>query len=172
MFKERPVFGWGPGTFMFQYAPFQLSSQKTSISTNFGDLGNAHSEYIGPLAESGVLGTFTFVLIAIISIITGYKVYNRVTERELKLAVLTSMIALITYMIHGLLNNFLDTDKASSLFWGFIAFIVSLDIFYEEGKKKNLLVPKKNKSRKIFQLWLKQKETDSSGNNPTVRALD
>ena len=22
MFKERPVFGWGPGTYMFQYAPF------------------------------------------------------------------------------------------------------------------------------------------------------
>ena len=23
MFKERPVLGWGPGTYMFQYAPFQ-----------------------------------------------------------------------------------------------------------------------------------------------------
>lgn len=139
MFEERPFFGWGPGTYMFQYAPYQISYQKTGISTNFGDLGNAHSEYIGPLAESGVLGMLSFVLIVVISIITGYKVYHRVVERQLKIVVLTSMIALITYMIHGFLNNFLDTDKASSLFWGFIAAIVSLDIYYKEGRKRNIL---------------------------------
>ena len=149
MFEERPVFGWGPGTYMFKYAPFQMPEQKTGISTNFGDLGNAHSEYIGPLAESGLLGTVSFVLIVIVTIVTGYKVYHRVVERELKTVLLTSMIALITYMIHGFLNNFLDTDKASSLFWGFIAIIVSLDIYYKEGKKRNLLIPRVKKGKKI-----------------------
>jgi putative inorganic carbon (HCO3(-)) transporter len=148
MFDERPVFGWGPGTYMFQYAPFQMSYQKTGISTNFGDLGNAHSEYIGPLAESGILGTLSFLLIVVITIITGYKVFHRVVERELKIVLLTSMIALITYMIHGFLNNFLDTDKASSLFWGFIAIIVSLDIYYKEGRKRNRLVPRSRKKKK------------------------
>ncbi len=49
MCKERPVFGWGPGTYMFQYAPFQASEDRTIISTNFGVQGNAHSEYFGPL---------------------------------------------------------------------------------------------------------------------------
>lgn len=148
MFEEKPIFGWGPGTYMFQYAPFQISYQKTGISTNFGDLGNAHSEYIGPLAESGILGTVSFLLIVIVTIITGFKVYHRVVEKELKIVLLTSMIALITYMIHGFLNNFLDTDKASSLFWGFIAIIVSLDIFYKEGRKRNRLVRKEKKNKK------------------------
>src|SRR5690606_19921208 len=50
MFQERPFFGWGPGTYVFQYAPFQSSKDKTIISTNVGNNGNAHSEYIGPLA--------------------------------------------------------------------------------------------------------------------------
>lgn len=139
MYKERPVFGWGPGTYMFKYAPFQHSSQRTVISTNFGDLGNAHSEYIGPLAESGLIGALSFILIAIISIIKAYKVYHKVEERELKIAVLSAMLAFITYLIHGLLNNFLDTDKASSLFWGFVALIVSLDIYYRPGRKRNRL---------------------------------
>jgi len=53
MFREKPIFGWGPGTYVFQYAPFQFSYDRTIISTNFGDLGNAHSEYLGPLSESG-----------------------------------------------------------------------------------------------------------------------
>lgn len=131
MFKERPVVGWGPGTYMFKYAPFQHSSQRTIISTNFGNLGNAHSEYIGPLAESGVLGLVSFALIAIMSILTSYRVLRKVREKQLRILVLTSMLAFITYLVHGLLNNFLDTDKASSLFWGFIAFSVSLDIYYK-----------------------------------------
>ena len=32
MFKERPLFGWGPGTYVFQYAPFQLSYNATIIT--------------------------------------------------------------------------------------------------------------------------------------------
>lgn len=28
MFAERPIFGWGPGTYSFEYAPFQLSTEK------------------------------------------------------------------------------------------------------------------------------------------------
>lgn len=137
MFKERPVFGWGPGTYMFKYAPFQQSSRRTVISTNFGDLGNAHSEYIGPLAESGLMGMLSFMLIAVMSIITSYRVYYRIEEKQLRIALLTSMLAFITYLVHGTLNNFLDTDKASALFWGFIAFSVSLDIYYKPGRKRN-----------------------------------
>jgi len=130
MFRERPFLGWGPGTYMFKYAPFQLSSEKTMISTDFGDLGNAHSEYIGPLAESGVLGSLSFVLIGILSLVTGFRVYQKITEKPLKHIVLGLILGMITYLIHGSLNNFLDTDKASALFWGFIAVFVSLDLYY------------------------------------------
>jgi hypothetical protein len=35
---------------------------------------------------------------------------------------------LITYFVHGALNNFLDTDKASVPFWGFAAFIIAADL--------------------------------------------
>ncbi|MBN2521546.1 MAG: O-antigen ligase family protein, partial [Bacteroidales bacterium] len=71
MFKEKPIVGWGPGTYMFKYAPYQFSYNRTIISTNTGDLGNAHSEYIGPLAESGVIGSITFILIVVYLIITA-----------------------------------------------------------------------------------------------------
>ncbi len=67
MFEERPLLGWGPGTYMFNYASFQKHSETTIISTNYGDAGNAHSEYVGPLCESGVLGMLSFILILIFS---------------------------------------------------------------------------------------------------------
>jgi putative inorganic carbon (hco3(-)) transporter len=130
MFKERPLFGWGPGTYMFKYAPYQLAKNKTYISTDFGDLGNAHSEYIGPLAETGFIGTLSFIIIAITSLVTGYRVYRRMDDKSLKVITLGLILGLITYLVHGTLNNFLDMDKVASLFWGSIAVFVSLDIFY------------------------------------------
>jgi O-antigen ligase len=132
LFNERPFFGWGPGTYQFVYAPFQRSKEKTIISTNAGDMGNAHSEYIGPLSESGVLGMITFIIIVITVMVTGLRVYKRARSPEVKWLSLATILGLFSYFIHGLLNNFLDTDKASVPFWGFIAILVALDIYHKE----------------------------------------
>lgn len=131
MFNERPVFGWGPGTYSFVYAPFQHSQEKTIISTNMGDRGNAHSEYIGPLCESGVPGTLTFIAIILITLNTGFRLYYSIKENELKKMVLVILLGFITYIVHGALNNFLDTDKASVPFWGFIAMLVTIDLYHK-----------------------------------------
>ncbi|MCK9398446.1 MAG: O-antigen ligase family protein [Bacteroidales bacterium] len=135
LFKERPIFGWGPGTYQFVYAPYQRSKEKTIISTNYGDMGNAHSEYIGPMSESGVLGMLSFFGIVVTVIITGIRVYRRSQNKEVKLLSLMIMLGLITYYVHGLMNNFLDTDKASVPFWGFTAILVAMDL-YHSGKKE------------------------------------
>lgn len=133
MFKERPVFGWGPGTYVFQYAPFQLSYNATIITTNAGSNGNAHSEYIGPLAEQGVGGMVSIVLLLIVVYYRGSLLYHKLPEGEYKSVVLFTLISLLTYVVHGFLNNYLDTDKASVPFWGFIALIVAIDIYHSKS---------------------------------------
>lgn len=143
MFKERPFVGWGPGTYMFQYAPFQLSSEKTRISTNAGDAGNAHSEYIGPLSEQGVFGMISFLIIVIAVLYRAIILYPKLKDREHQLYLMSLLLGLITYLIHGILNNFLDTDKASAPFWGFIAAIVAIDIFH---RKESLKEKKRRRS--------------------------
>lgn len=137
MFQERPVFGYGPGTYMFQYAKYQLKKDRTIISTNAGDAGNAHSEYLGPLSESGVGGVLTFLLIIITVMYTAIKTWSRLTDYRLRGIILSALIGLITYYIHGFLNNFLDTDKLSVPFWGFTAMIVAIDI-YSRSRKAGL----------------------------------
>lgn len=130
MFAERPILGWGPGTYSFEYAPFQHAKEKTIISTNMGDKGNAHSEYIGPLCESGLLGLLTFVAVIIVTLSTAFKLYYSLKEYESKRIVLVVLLGFITYITHGALNNFLDTDKASVPFWGFVAMIVAMDVYH------------------------------------------
>jgi O-antigen ligase len=128
MFKDKPVFGYGPGTYMFQYAPYQLTGDRTIISTNSANGGNAHSEYLGPLAESGFLGPITVLVLIIVVLYTGINAYGRTADKRLKTLVMSAILGLITYYIHGTMNNFLDTDKLSVAFWGFTAVIVAIDI--------------------------------------------
>ncbi len=134
MWQERPLLGFGPGTYQFEYGRFQRSFERTDISTNFGVRGTAHSEYLGPLSESGVLGLVSFLLIVITTIYTGIRVHRRAHSRRIKILSLGILIGLCTYYIHGLLNNFLDTDKISALFWGFTAMLVAMDIFHSYQK--------------------------------------
>ena len=63
MWKDKPLFGFGPGTYQFEYGRYQRSYEKTRISTDFGTMGNAHSEYLGPLAEGGVFGLLSILLV-------------------------------------------------------------------------------------------------------------
>ena len=132
MFQERPFFGWGPGTYVFQYAPFQLSKNKTIISTNVGNNGNAHSEYIGPLAEQGFIGSLLVILLISMVYYRGSLLYHRLPKGEIKTVVLYTLLGLFTYIVHGFLNNYLDTDKASIPFWGFIALLVAIDVYHSK----------------------------------------
>ncbi|HKK81922.1 MAG TPA: O-antigen ligase family protein, partial [Prolixibacteraceae bacterium] len=133
MFEEKPVFGWGPGTYAMNYAPFQLTGQRTIISTNAGDGGNAHSEYLGALSESGVPGMLSFMLIIIVVLYTAINAYTRTNNKRLKTLLIASIAALVTYYTHSFLNNFLDTDKVAVPFWGFTAIIVAIDIYTKKG---------------------------------------
>lgn len=142
MFEDKPIFGWGPGTYMFNYAPYQLTADRTIISTNSADGGNAHSEYLGPMAESGLLGVITFLILISVVMYTAVHAYTRAKDKRLKTLVMSALLGLITYYIHGILNNFLDTDKLSVPFWGFTAIIVAVDIHTRKNTDADALPEK------------------------------
>ena len=113
---------------MFLYAPYQKPSEKTIISTNAGNRGNAHSEYLGPLAESGVFGLLTFFGLIITLIVVAVNSYARTSSPFLQSLIRVAFLGLITYFLHGFLNNFLDMDKASAPFWGFFALLTTISV--------------------------------------------
>ena len=130
MFQDRPVFGFGPGTYAFEYARFQRPENLTIISTNFGDAGNAHSEYLGPLAEMGFLGMLAMLLIVAVIFYKSITLYNKWPDedQEMKIILLAMILALVTYFVHGILNNYLDTDKAAVPIWAFCATFIALEM--------------------------------------------
>ncbi len=128
MIREKPIFGWGPGTYQFEYAPFQHGYYRTIISTDFGDGGNAHSEYIGPCAESGIPGTLTVLIIVFCFLYFGIKTYIYSEDKTRKILSLCMTLSLISYYAHGVFNNFLDTDKLSVIVWSAMAVIALCDV--------------------------------------------
>jgi O-antigen ligase len=138
MFKEEPVFGFGAGTYQFKYAAYQKSWQTSWISTDLGNLGNAHSEYLGPLAEMGIMGALSVIIIFGTTIYIGIRTYRRAADRHIANLALCLTISMITYYTHGIMNNFLDTDKLAVPFWAFTAAIATLDMMTRKAKTDNI----------------------------------
>ena len=132
LWKESPVVGIGPGTYQFIYGSYQKSYQLSTISTNAGDLGNAHSEYIGPMTEQGLLGVLLVAALFLTTFATGVRVYRTARDPNIGRMALAFTLSLLTYYIHGVFNNFLDTDKLSVPFWAFTAAVVALDLYSEK----------------------------------------
>ena len=62
----------------------------------------------------------------------GFKLQRTLKQGDDKRLAMAMFLGLITYFVHGIMNNFLDTDKASAPFWGFLAVLVLLDLKAQE----------------------------------------
>ena len=83
----------------------------------------------------------TFTAIGLLTFYTGLRVYKRSRDKEIKLLSLVVLLGLTTYYVHGLMNNFLDTDKSSVPFWAFTAMIVAMDIFHTDKTEEDRTQP-------------------------------
>jgi len=128
------LFGTPPDT--ARLARIQAAADRTIISTNFATGGNAHSEFLGPLAEQGIPGMLIVIALIAVTMWTAVRLWLRMPAGLDKRMVGAALFGLTTYYVHGTLNNFLDLDKASVPFWGFTAMLVVMDLKYPAGGKR------------------------------------
>ena len=141
MFAEKPVTGFGPGTYQFAYIPFQKPEFMTWLSVtdpyhipdNSG--GTAHSEYILALSEMGIPGILAWLVL--IAGLTGMA-FRNAPEHPGRGYLVAGFAALSTYLFHAFFNNFLNTDKFAFLFWGMIAWMCVKSINNQSDEKRIL----------------------------------
>ncbi len=80
----------------------------------------------------GVIGMLLVFLLVGVMVYSGLKTYKRARNKEARILTLAATLALISYFVHGILNNFLDTDKLSLPVWGSMAIIVVMDIYFAD----------------------------------------
>lgn len=134
MFKEKPIAGFGPGVYQFEYNKFQSSEFKTYISTNMGDKGNAHSEYLSALSEKGIFGGLVFLLLVFSSIAVGMQNHYLLATGLLKSLNLAMLLGLITFFFHAIFNAFLDQSKMAFLVYSALAVIVVINLQLKHEK--------------------------------------
>ncbi|MCC6461708.1 MAG: O-antigen ligase family protein [Saprospiraceae bacterium] len=129
MAGERPWLGFGPGTFAVQYLPFQRAEDMTRISIrapivrrspdNYGRGGGAHSEYWQALVELGWPGLALWLGLVLGSLGLGWQQYRQRRDT----AQLFRILALLSFFLHALVNNFLHDARVAALVWGILAII-------------------------------------------------
>jgi putative inorganic carbon (hco3(-)) transporter len=145
MFLDKPAFGYGPGTYGFQYGNFQKSTSRTEVSTNRGDNGTAHNEWLLSLSESGLPGPIILTFLFIVPFYRAIKGYSTASKRNTRLLYLACAFGLLTYDIHAFVNNFLDQDKVGGTYYCLLAIITALDIYYlprEKGLEQESIRPR------------------------------
>lgn len=121
MHQDRPLFGFGPGTYPFQYLDYQRPEEMTRISVHEvasdtvphpqGRGGGVHSEYLRALTELGWPGLLLWLGLAGMGLWVGFK-RNRWFS-----------LALLTFFTHGLVNDFMQDGRIAALFWGALALV-------------------------------------------------
>jgi putative inorganic carbon (hco3(-)) transporter len=126
MAADRPLLGFGPGTFQFAYLPYQRPEWMTRISvttpiaerrhpTNFGHGGGTHSEYLQALAESGWLGLLGWLGLSGWVLGRAWRSPSGVERWWL--------LGLLTFLIHGVANNFLHDARIAAWFWSILGML-------------------------------------------------
>lgn len=126
MFAEKPLLGFGPGTFQFSYAPYQHNRYITLASTNRGDRGGAHSEYLGLLAEGGIVVATLFLMLIASAIVGAMGLAVKLPAGTSRALLMAMLVGFTAYAAHSALNNFLDIDKLAAPFWLTIALVVAM----------------------------------------------
>ncbi|MDD2593700.1 MAG: hypothetical protein PHT45_05080, partial [Bacteroidales bacterium] len=99
----------------------------------------AHSEFLGSLSETGIPGMLTVIAIVISLFVTGFRLFFKLKKLDTNrsMIVLSVTIALLAYFLHGLLNNFLDTDKIAYPVWAYAA-ILTANYYWLHWYKKEM----------------------------------
>jgi len=129
MFNEKPLTGFGPGTYQFEYGQFQSIDTMTRISTHEGDKGNAHSEYLTYLSEYGLFAFILFLILVFYTVHVGLKLYYFFrADRSKRVLIFGALAGLTTFFVHGLFNSFIDSEKMAILVYGSLALLVIFDL--------------------------------------------
>lgn len=128
MFAQRPVFGWGLGTFPVVYPQFR------SFYTNFF-VNEAHNDYLQLLAEMGILGSSTMAWF----LFTVFRQVRRKTQKWMSdvsgAASLACALGILGILVHSLVDFNLQIPANAALFYVFCA-IASAPPLLQRSRKR------------------------------------
>ena len=135
MFKDHPWMGFGPGNFYPYYMHYTLSSFETYVSDN-PERSTAHNYALFVLAEQGGVGLAIFLLLTVVILVYGEKIYHRMQDPDEKRITMTLLLVIMIVYINLMLSDMLESDKVGPFFFISLSLLAAFDI-----RRKSALKP-------------------------------
>jgi len=137
MVADKPLVGFGPGSFYKNYKKYTISSFKTYVSDN-PERSTVHNYYLLVLIEQGIVGLIILLSLILVTLVKGQQLFHSGLSPPYKYVVMASLMSFVVLLANNFLGDLVEVDKTGSLFFMNIAFIVSIDLHYKSTKKMEL----------------------------------
>ncbi|MFZ1704125.1 MAG: O-antigen ligase family protein [Saprospiraceae bacterium] len=116
MIKEKPLVGFGPGTFYQHYKAYSISQFKTYVSDN-PDQSGIHNYFLMTLVEQGFLGFIIFVALCVFLLLRAEETCHRLKNDKNFYIVMAISLSFIIILLMNLINDLIETDKVGPFFF-------------------------------------------------------
>ncbi len=127
MILDKPVVGFGPGTFYENYKEYTVSSFQTFVSDN-PEKSTVHNYYLLTLVEQGIVGLLILLLLIVVCLLKVQQLYHSKIPETDQWIILASGVSLIVLLANNFLADLVEIDKTGSLLFLNMAFIVVFDL--------------------------------------------
>lgn len=116
MIKDKFWMGFGPSTFYNNYQAYSISRFQTYVSFN-PEKSGIHNYYLMTWVEQGLIGFVIFIILCMMLLIEGEKVYHLTQDQESKYYIMAATLGLLIIMAMCLINDLIETDKVGPFFF-------------------------------------------------------
>lgn len=123
MFQSSPITGVGWGTYPDEYSHFRRLPAGTDQSAMRMGI---HSEYFRVFVETGVIGGACALLVAVLVLGMAARAIRGATSPVMRGLAIGWSGGLISYAVHGMVNNFMAYDKVAMPVWTAVGGLAAL----------------------------------------------
>jgi len=124
MIQEHPLIGVGNGNFVSRYNEY-ITKYKELKYYKYQSF-TTHNSYLKIQSELGIIGTVSFLGVAVIALCRIKKLYNTTKDKFNKPFYIGVMASMTAFLFMNLSDNLLFVPKATTYFWFLIATVEAL----------------------------------------------
>ncbi len=142
MSKDRPLTGYGPRAFYYNYKPYAVTSFRTYVSRN-PEQSTTHNYFLYMLVEQGWPAMILYAILMVLIFAKAQKIYHRFKDRFYRHVTIGLAMTIAVGFINNFFSELIETHKVAALFFIPLVLLVILDRKSreeagEEGVSQNL----------------------------------
>lgn len=127
MIEEKPLMGYGPGSFYTEYRSYTLRKFETYVSDN-PEKSGIHNYYLMITIDQGIPGLILFLAFIYVVLLMGERIYHAQKDPLKKVLALSAITSIFVILVLQLMNDLIETDKIGPFFFISLAVLIHLHL--------------------------------------------